>query len=146
MLLTLYSTESDYNVINKVLETPLNVDIIARSDFDIINPELILSRISGVDFKNYNYCHIPDLNRYYFINSVSAMNADIFRFECECDVLESYKIDILVSRAKVMKAIGVGDYGSTDLDLTGEVDISDYISDVELEPFDNSLLTVLRWA
>lgn len=146
MLLILYSTKSGANVINKTLENPINVDIIARSDFDIINPQLKLSKISGVDFKDYNYCHIPDLNRYYFINSVSAMNADIFSFECECDVLESYKVDILASRVKVMKSIGVGDYGSTDLNLTGEVDISDYISDVELEPFDNSLLTVLRWA
>lgn len=128
MLLILYSTKSSANVINKTLENPLNVDIIARSDFDIINPQLKLSKISGVDFKDYNYCHIPDLNRYYFINSVAAMNADIFSFECECDVLESYKDDILLSNARFNRSIKTGDYLNAELNQNVKADILTYQS------------------
>lgn len=128
MLLILYSTKSGANVINKTLENPLNVDIIARSDFDIINPEIKLSMIAEVNFNDYNYLHIPYLNRYYFINEITAVNREIFLFECECDVLESYKDDILLSNARFNRSIKTGDYLNAELNQNVKADISTYQS------------------
>lgn len=123
MLLTLYATKSDFNVINKELENALDIEINVRSNFDIINPQLRLSKIVGVDFQDYNYCYIPELNRFYFINQVSAINADIFSFECSCDVLESYKTEILASNARFMRQMKTGDYydGSIDANVNKTV-------------------------
>lgn len=143
MLLILYSTKSGSNVINKTLENPINVDIIARSDFDIITPQLKLSEISGVDFKDYNYCHIPDLNRYYFINSVSAMNADIFSFECECDVLESYKDEILSGQYRFKRNIKTGDYLNFDIDSNVKRNVKLFESNKELEQVKTLIISTL---
>lgn len=129
MLLTLYSTKSDSNVINKTLENALNIDITVRNNFDVINPELLLSKITGVNFQDYNYCHIPELNRYYFITSINAVNGDIYRLECECDVLESYKADILLSNARFTRKIKNGDYVKGNLDFKINADIVKYESD-----------------
>lgn len=128
MLLILYRTESGANVINKTLEDAVNIEITVRNDFDIINPQLKLSKIDGVNFQNYNYCHIPELNRYYFINSVLAVNAEIFNFECECDVLESYKDDILLSNARFNRSIKTGDYLNAELNQNVKADILTYQS------------------
>jgi len=129
MLLTLYRTKSDFNVINKTLENALNIDITVRNDFDIINPELKLKKITGIEFQDYNYCYIPDLNRYYFIQSITAINNDVFSFICECDVLESYKTDILTSNARFTRQIKVGDYIESGLDYKIDADVTTYESD-----------------
>lgn len=143
MLLTLYSTKSDSNVINKELENALNIQIIARSDFDIINPQIRLSKIYGVNFQDFNYCHIPDLNRYYFINQVSAINADIFSFECECDVLESYKADILASNARFMRQIKTGDYYDGSIDSSVVKTVSKFDSNKGFDGESSMILTTV---
>lgn len=116
MLLILYSTKSGSNVINKELENALNIEINVRNDFDIINPQLKLMKIDGVNYQNYNYFHIPDLNRYYFIDTITAINDKIFSFECSCDVLESYKNDIINSKSKYYRKLKQGDYYDANLD------------------------------
>lgn len=143
MLLILYTTKSGANVINKTLENPINVDIIARSDFDIINPRIRLSGVDGVNLRDFNYCHIPDLNRYYFINSVSAMNADIIVFECECDVLESYKADILLSNSRFTRKIKTGDYMDATLNYKIDADITTHESDEGFSGENTMIMTTI---
>jgi hypothetical protein len=143
MLLILYRTESGANVINKTLEDAINIQITVRNDFDIINPQLKLSKIDGVNFQDYNYCYIPDLNRYYFINSVVAINADIFNFECECDVLETYKADILLSNARFKRKIKQGDYIDPDFEYRINADITTHESNKGFTGDDTMILTTV---
>ncbi len=146
MILTLSKTLDGDNVINKVLTNSVNLNINLKRDVDIINPVLILMLVAGVDYRDYNYCTISELRRSYFIRSVEVLNERVFSLVCECDYLETYKADILASKAKVMRKIESGDYGETELNFTGEVEITNHESNITLEPFDNSLLTVIRWA
>lgn len=145
MELILYKTESADNVINKTLSDPLTMNINLRRGVDIVAPVLRIEYSAGTNPNEYNYCHIPDLSRFYFIRDVQSIAHNVLELRLECDVIESYKAEILASRAKVHKVIAGGDYGETILNLTGEVEVTNHISDVTLENADNSLLSVLRW-
>lgn len=92
MFLRLYKYNGDKNVINKTLITVGELEIFARKDFNIFNPELRL--FSSADF---NYMYIEELQRYYFINSIEKVNADINMLFCETDVLMTFKEAILNS-------------------------------------------------
>lgn len=145
MEITLYKTLDADNVINKTLTNPFTLEINVRPNVDVINPEILLLR-SSLDFPGYNYCVIPAFSRRYFVRDYELVNHSIARLYLECDVIESYKNEILASRAKFQRQVLAGDYGETELNFTGEVEVTNFESEVALEPFDNSLLTVLRWA
>ena len=106
MELILYKTIDSENTINKVLTDPLTMDINLKNDVNIISPELVLNG----DYRGYNYAHIPELNRYYFINSMEQLNFKLVKISLECDVLETYKSEILNSPCKFNADIKQGDY------------------------------------
>jgi hypothetical protein len=83
MELILYRTLDNANVINKVLTDPVTVNITLKNDVNIINPEIVLSG----DFRGYNYAHIPELNRFYFIESFEQINFRFGKLFMSCDVL-----------------------------------------------------------
>jgi hypothetical protein len=43
----------------------------------------------------YNYCYIPEFERYYFIENVDIVRANLYRVYLSVDVLETYKTEIL---------------------------------------------------
>lgn len=145
MQLVLYRNLSSDNTINKVLANGTAFNINLKRETDILNPDLFLVRLTGIDYNEFNYAEIVELKRFYFINSVSSVNASLFKLECSTDVIETYKQDILNSYASFNKKLEAGDYGETNLSLTGEVSIADHVSSITLEPADNSLLSILRW-
>lgn len=91
MDLVLYRTLDDNNVINKTLTDAMTVNINFKRDTNIVNPDIVLSG----DFRGFNYAHIPDLNRYYFIESIEQLNLHLVKLNMKCDVLETYKDAIL---------------------------------------------------
>lgn len=146
MQLVLYKNSSPDNAINKVLSGGTVFNINFRGEVDIINPSLPLVRLTGIDFREYNYAEITELGRFYFIDSIDSTNARIETLNLRTDVLETYKQDILNSYAVFNKKLEAGDYGEVSISLTGETEVSNYSSNVTLEKFDNSLFSVLRWA
>lgn len=106
MDIILYKTVDSPNTINKTLTDPLTLEINLKKDTNIINPELVLNG----DFRGFNYAHIPELNRYYFINSMEQLNFTLVKLYLECDVLETHKADILNSPCKFNADIKAGDY------------------------------------
>ncbi len=146
MKLVLYKNISADNSINKVLTDGTSFNINLKQQTDIVNPDIYLTTLTGIDYTDFNYAEIVELKRFYFIDSIGSVNASIFKLELRTDVLETYKQDILNSYAAFNKKLEAGDYGETNISLTGEVEITNYLSDVTLENFDNSLFSVLRWA
>ena len=139
MILALYKTDDSPNVINKTLSDSLELDINLKKDTDIINPELVLKG----DFRGFNYAHIPDLNRYYFINSVEQLNFILTKLYLECDVLETYKADILNSSGSIKRDITDGDYGVVSAESSIN-DITTHKADVTLTLENNIVLTTLE--
>ena len=120
----LYSINDDDNVINKNLGMGLNVPINLKGDFDLVNPRIILNG----DFRQYNYAHMPDLNRYYFIERFEQLNLKMVQLYLKCDVLESYKSDILNSVARFKRGIKNGDYHNINIEHSNKVNITKYES------------------
>lgn len=143
MILRLGKTKDGDNVINKLVYDVVDINISLKRTTDIVNPTLFLS---GVGLDKYNYCEIVELGRKYFIRQVSHVNNSVVRLECECDYLETYKVDILNSSAKLRRPIKVGDYGSVELDTTGVEISNNYYSDVELVKSDKFILSLVGGA
>ncbi len=105
----LYKIDSADNVINKDISNGYTMQIKLKSETDLVRPIILLKTIENIDFNDFNYCHIPLLKRYYFIHNVYNVNANMWRLQCGCDVLESYKADILASHARLKRNIRTGD-------------------------------------
>lgn len=139
MELILYRTLDNANVINKVLTDPITVNITLKNDVNIINPEIVLSG----DFRGYNYAHIPELNRFYFIESFEQINLRFGKLFMSCDVLETYKADILNCSGTIKRDIQAGDYGAVTADSTVNI-ITTHKADVKLTLENNIVLTTLE--
>jgi hypothetical protein len=90
MKLFLYAITDGDNVINKTLPTPVEIDIQLRNDVD--------------------YAYIDVLDRYYFIDKLGRVNISDNILYLSCDVLETYKTEILLSNARLKRNIKNGDY------------------------------------
>ena len=121
----LYSIDDNENVINKNLGMGLNVPIHLKGDFDLVNPTVILNG----DFRQYNYAHIPDLNRYYFIERFEQLNLKMIQLYLKCDILESYKTDILNSVARFKRGIKNGDYHNINIEHSNKMIVERFDSD-----------------
>ena len=141
MKLYLYNIQDSNNVINKTLENAYDLDIILKRDVNIINPELILSTLDNIDYSNYNYAHIPELKRYYFIDQVINLNYKLWQLNLECDVLESFKNDILNSNAVFNRGIKSGDYIESKVDLSSYTQVEKHISLNPIE-YDENLIMI----
>lgn len=139
MELILYRTLDNANVINKVLTDPITVNITLKNDVNIINPEIVLSG----DFRGYNYAHIPELNRFYFIESFEQINLRFGKLFMSCDVLETYKADILNCSGTIKRDIQAGDYGAVTADSTVNI-ITTHKADIALTLENNIVLTTLE--
>ena len=121
MNLTLYRINDDKNVINKTLENGLVIPINLKRDVNILFPNLVLKTIDGVELRNYNYCFIDVLQRFYFIDSVQSMNNLLWQLNLTCDVIETYKSDVLSSNAVYKISSKAGDYGVIEVDASSVV-------------------------
>ena len=116
MELILYKTMDNDNVIGKTKTNDYALEINLKADTDILNPSILLMEITGIDFKDYNYCYIPMLERYYLITDIMNVNNKMWRLDCKCDVLETYKADILASNARLKRSMKTGDYDNVFID------------------------------
>lgn len=133
MELKFYSTPSNDNVINKTLNDGPVININLKRDTDIINPVIIL-QVDGVDYSEFNYAEIPDLDRKYFIRDVQKLSQKLIQLSLQVDVLESYKHHILKSDARLTRSLKFGDYQniqsmSVNLGETVTKTVTNYYSD-----------------
>lgn len=123
MLIKMYDTKCDNNVINKVLENEREFDIKLKDKTDIIAPVIIL-RSESLILSNYAY--IPEFNRYYFVSKIELFPNGIYNISLRCDVLESFKTEILNSTGFInQQTKNVNKYFNADYksEVRKEVDI-----------------------
>ena len=125
MDLVLYRTLDDNNVINKTLTDEMTVNINFKRGTNIVNPEIVLNG----DFRGFNYAHIPSLNRFYFINNVEQLNLRLVKLNMTCDVLETYKAEILSSNARFKRNIKTGDFENISIDYSNQTTSIKHVSD-----------------
>ena len=119
MEIKLYITEDSDTVMNKDLTLITTFDIQMRDAQNVSAPILILGEIAGVDLKTVNYAYIDEFKRYYFIRTITVGQNNIYTLAMECDVIETYREDILNSSALISRRVAAGDYG--DMAVSSEV-------------------------
>ena len=87
MEITLYKISDENNKIDKTLSEPYKMIGSLRNESNVIRPSIL------VEIENptkYNYMYIPDFGRYYFIKEITSVRTNLWRLDCEVDVLKSY--------------------------------------------------------
>jgi len=93
----LYNNNSEINVVNKNITNETSLTGYLRDNSDIRNPVIRIN--SDESITTFNYCYIPSFNRYYFITDINVIRTGIWSMSLKCDVLMSFKDDILNSYA-----------------------------------------------
>ena len=110
--LILYQCGDDDRVVNKRLKNEHNFTKIAlKEDCTLVHPTFILGQVAGSDeaqdtvgwWRQYNYCYCPNFDRYYYIDRVEFTRSRLVRLECSCDVLMTFREDILRSTQLVTR-------------------------------------------
>lgn len=131
MLMKMYDTKSSNNVINKVLENEHEFDIKFKDKTDIVNPVVILSSKTLI---LSNYAYIPDFNRYYFVDKIELFPNSIYHITLRCDVLESFKDEILASSGFInQQTKNVNKYYNSNYQSEVRKEVDLYKSDVSID-------------
>lgn len=140
MDLILYSINDSDNTINKTLVNGLTVNINLKRGVNVITPSIPLADIPGIDLSAFNYAVIPGLGRHYFVNQVSNTNGRVWVLELECDVIETYKADILAANSRFTRNIKTGDYFDTTIDMSTLKTVQQYDSDTTAFVGDSTII------
>lgn len=87
MEITLYKTSDENNKIDKTLSQPYNMTGSLRNESSVLRPSILIEIENPT---NYNYMYIPEFGRYYFIKEMTSVRTNLWRLDCEVDVLKSY--------------------------------------------------------
>lgn len=100
MIIKTYNTNDDINVANKSLQNENEIEMKLKNDMEILTPVILLSG----DIPTFNYCYIPQFNRYYFADRPAKGNNNIYYISLKCDRLMSFKNQIKNSFGTVVKS------------------------------------------
>lgn len=107
--LELYKVTNQPNELTKTLNNAVIVNGSFRSEIDSMD---VIVEIESNTY-DFNYVHIPSLNKYYFLQNIVHVNAKIIRMLLHCDVLMTYKTDILASYGLVIQGGTINPYYSS---------------------------------
>ena len=91
MEIKFYTTKSEFNRLEKTLENEITLEGNFKNEVDIMAPIICVKNTS---IAGANYVHIPDLDRYYFIDKIEITRTQLLTVFLSLDVLMSYKEEI----------------------------------------------------
>ena len=131
MKIILYNNHSENNKLDKSIVKIVELQGYLREQTSLINPQILIEfhpeqfdgyvkednqvyvmyngvKITWDSFINKyvlsaNYVHIPEFNRYYFINDIVSIRQNLWQITLSVDVLMSYKDQILKTNAFVAR-------------------------------------------
>lgn len=96
-----YQYNGHPNTINKQLGEFMAIEGDLRQTFDVLRPTVTLRKQTR---PAYNYCHIPKLGRYYFVERVSFEGNNAYEISLHVDVLKTYESEILAATGRVSES------------------------------------------
>ena len=105
MEIKLYKTSSPRKKLVKELSDEVTLTGTLRGQSSVMSPSLQIQDIAVI---GYNYCYIPDFGRYYYINGINALRANLFELSLGIDVLMTYADAIRSNAAIVDKVQNIG--------------------------------------
>ena len=100
MVITLYNNTSEKEKIGKTLSVVDTLTGAIKQPSSIKNPTILIEYSNPTAF---NYCHIDEFNRYYFVNDVIVERNNLLRVSLTVDPLESFKTQILAQQVIIDK-------------------------------------------
>ena len=105
MEIKLYKTSSPRKKLVKELSDGVTLTGTLRGQSSVMSPSL---QIQDMPVIGYNYCYIPDFGRYYYINGINALRANLFELSLGIDVLMTYAEAIRSNAAIIDKVQSSG--------------------------------------
>ena len=105
MEIKLYKTSSPRKKLVKELSEGITLAGTLRAQSSVMAPAFTVQDVSAI---GYNYCYIPDFGRYYYINGINALRANLFELSLGIDVLMTYAEAIRNNTAIVDKVQNFG--------------------------------------
>lgn len=96
-----------------------------REECSMLTPSIVYQ---SSDVPKFNYVYIPIFNRYYFVTSLSSVSKNVWRMELNCDVLMTYKDQILLLQGVIGRQ---------------EIDFNPLLVDNELPTQNNPIVEVI---
>lgn len=96
--LTLYTTSSEPEEINKSLANDSNFTGSFRGEVSVLHPVILIEHEIPVAF---NYARIPSFDRYYYVDDIVSIRTNIWELHLRVDVLMSHRQGILNSMGVV---------------------------------------------
>ena len=93
---------SETNKLNKVTDFPYTYAGTLKNNTSIINPVIIFEG-NIQQIADCNYMEIPVFSRFYYITNTEILRNNIFQISGRCDVLMTYKTEILKQKAIIKR-------------------------------------------
>lgn len=146
--INLYKNSAEPNKVDKTAElsTVGTISGVLRQECSLINPEIIIQYDKPPDF---NYCYIANFGRYYYVENIVSMRQNLWRVRLRCDVLMTYKTQILNLTARIARQQYTYSYRQIDSEIPftndPEITVQDIPNNLNLgKPhYENILLTVV---
>ena len=111
MNILLYKTTNANNDLNKTISDKVELVGALREASSIIAPSILIqSNPIG-----YNYAYIPEFGRYYYIKNITAFRKGAYIIDLKCDVLMSFREEILHMSGIVSRLTDGDDYATRDI-------------------------------
>lgn len=94
VVFALYQNKSSNIRIDKDLTHLHTYDCIIKDRTSIMNP-IIKLKATDINVTKGNYGYIPKFKRFYYVTNVTNINLDMWEIELKCDVLMSFRDDII---------------------------------------------------
>lgn len=146
--INLYKNSAEPNKVDKTAElsTVGTISGVLRQECSLIDPEIIIQYYKPPDF---NYCYIANFGRYYYVENIVSMRQNLWRVRLRCDVLMTYKTQILNLNARIARQQYTYSYRQIDSEIPftndPEITVQDIPNNLNLgKPhYENILLTVV---
>ena len=140
MIAKTYNTNDSTNTINKTLNFISDIDVKFKEEVNIYSPSIMLKYDDLIDF---NYMYIDKFKRYYFIEDVEVFPNKIYNISLKCDVLMSFKDDILNSYGNITSQTNYNDYYNFNYSSEVRKETNIYNSNVVLEDVKSTILCTI---
>ena len=130
MDINFYKNKSAPNIIPKALEYKFTAGATLKNNTSVMNPIITVNLAEYNLVIQSNYIYITKFKRYYYIDDITIVNA-LIEISMTCDVLESFKKDILnstqiISRQEKKKNLSIID---NRLPMCSDVAITTHLPD-----------------
>ncbi len=140
MKIVLYNTSSANNTINKILTNPHEYDIKFKDSTDVNRP---IVRLNSTDYIAQNYAYIERFKKFYFIESIELYPNRIYELSLRCDVLETFKEELLQCEGFVSQQENINPYYNSGYKFETRKEIDVYKSDVSLTGETTTILVTI---